>query len=113
MNQNNQKQTLFKKILTQAKKYAAYYRKKYHNNKEWRKQRDEYHKRVKAERNKRIGIYKKRFWTEQEVSFLKSNYNTMTIEQIAISLKRSWSSIVRKANRLKLKKHRDWKNYEY
>ncbi len=43
-------------------------------------------------------------WAEDEISFLRENYHTMTDEQIAISLGRSLSSVENKRKSLDLKK---------
>ena len=43
-------------------------------------------------------------YTEEEISFLKSNYQNMTIEEIADALGRTYSSIFSKARKLGLSK---------
>ena len=54
-----------------------------------------------------VGIPK--FWSSEEEEFLEDNYHKMKVFDIALKLGRSWVSISRKANRLKLKKYHSWK----
>lgn len=49
-----------------------------------------------------------REWAESEIKYIQENYKLKSIEQIAIKLDRSWSSVSHKLCRLGLKKNRKW-----
>ncbi len=59
-------------------------------------------------RMERCGFYGKQTWSVDEIQFLKENHSTMSYEVMALRLNRSWMSISRKCNRLKLKKYNSW-----
>lgn len=46
-----------------------------------------------------------KFWTNEEIEFLKKNYQSKTFKQISINLWKSYSSVTHKASRLKLNKY--------
>lgn len=77
----------------------------YHNEPERRKEI----KILLKERIKRCGVFKPREWNAEEIQYLKDNYKILLWEDIAKNLQRSYISVNRKCNRLKLKKH---KRYE-
>jgi hypothetical protein len=53
-----------------------------------------------------ISVRKKR-WTSDEINYLMQNYPTANTKELVIKLHRSWSSIVKKAQRLGLQKTRE------
>lgn len=61
----------------------------------------EYSKQVKE----KAGYYGKQNWQESELKYITDNYKDTTIIDMALYLKRSYMSIVRKMSRLKLKKY--------
>lgn len=52
-------------------------------------------------------------WTEEEISFLKDNYKSMTYKQLSEYLNRSKTAIDLKINRLGLKKEKYTYNHDY
>lgn len=94
-----------KYVLEELKNNAFRAKEKgYHDSPERRKQIIE----LTRVRKERIGFYGHQPWGNDEVEFLKENYKTMPYEAIALRLNRSWMSINRKCNRLKLKKYNSW-----
>lgn len=49
-----------------------------------------------------------KLWAEEEMKYLRENYNKKTALEIALNLGRSWSSIMHKVNRLGLQKYNKW-----
>lgn len=60
-------------------------------------------------RVERCGIHGRQEWKDWELEYLVDHYKTMTNEAIAKHLKRSYSSITHKLNRMGLKKNHKWK----
>ena len=51
-------------------------------------------------------------WTEGEIQVLKENYPTLPKKELKELLNRTWSSILHKAIRLKIKRKKHWTNNE-
>ena len=50
----------------------------------------------------------KRDWSQEEIKYLKENYQNIHILDIALKLGRSWMSVGHKAQRLNLQKYHKW-----
>lgn len=59
-------------------------------------------------RRDRCGFHGRKEWTLKEIKFLKENWNLMLYETLAKELKRSYSSIQHKINKLGLRKNNKW-----
>jgi hypothetical protein len=59
---------------------------------------------------RRSGEYSE--YTQEEIDFIENNYFTMSLEKIAILLKRTLSGVYTKANKLGLKTRDGWSNEE-
>jgi len=67
-------------------------------------------KKSDKERGKRTGAFRKaKRWKESEISYIQENYKNMLIEDMALYLNRSWSSVEHKMSRLKLTRYNKWK----
>jgi hypothetical protein len=80
-------------------------KKSYFNNPERRKQIDK----LTKERQEITGVHRPmKYWSTEEISYLRNNYKTKTILEMALELERSWSSVEHKLNRMQLTKYNSW-----
>ena len=64
---------------------------------------------LRAGYNKKTGAGRKaRRWDVREINYLRENYKTNRVLKMAIELKRSWSSVEHKLNRLGLTNYLNW-----
>jgi hypothetical protein len=89
-----------------------YYKKELYNNAVRSKKNKYYNEKRLAElteyTNKvkeKAGYYGQQEWSEDEIKYLIDNYKETTTIEMALHLKRSYSSVVHKLNRLHLKKY--------